>query len=374
MADYPDPDSRKPDWITSRLKEQGLSGQHVGLHRVCSKTGFPESVWSGDLGQPLETQKREVNGSSIIVEKYDLSWVDLIQRLTFGVFCLILDIHLPSSASRFWTPHLTRNLGFLPADRNSKRFFHYLELSPHIDHSAWDPRSIPTRVHVDLQRDFADAFARGEDRGGSLSLGARPFWPEHYYDRLSHLRAAVEGLRALLTAPETHEAAVHQYLERFPILIDVYGRVESRPRFIYPEGQSPLGKEYVEPDFIVHYPGRSYLIVEIERPSKKIMTRQGQPRAETTQATFQITEWRTYIQKHYHIIADRYPGIAVRCRSMVILGRDTLEQFGGPANLELAKEHLHNTFKVDEIITYDDLLVRAMEAYVRLSSIAGGAR
>jgi hypothetical protein len=75
----------------------------------------------------------------------------------------------------------------------------------------------------------------------------------------------------------------------------------SRPRFVYPEGKSPLGKAYVEPDFVIRRPGSRYTVVELERPGKLVATKRGHARAEVTQASFQIAEFKDYIVEHYDL-------------------------------------------------------------------------
>jgi hypothetical protein len=108
-------------------------------------------------------------------------------------------------------------------------------------------------------------------------------------DRLFRLADAINRFAALLAVgTDQHEAVFHAFLVEHPILLDVYGIVESKPRFVYPEGESPLGKQYVEPDFIVRYPGQRYRLIELERPAKQLATRDGHPRVGVTQAAFSL--------------------------------------------------------------------------------------
>src|SRR5205823_4283323 len=117
-----------------------------------------------------------------------------------------------------------------------------------------------------------------------------------FNDRLEALRQAIEAFRALLEEKaEENEREFHEFLNSNSVLLDASGDAVSKPHFTYPTGESPLDKEYVEPDFLIRYPGNSYKLVELERPDKLMATKQGQPRAEVTQAAFQIAEWKDYI-------------------------------------------------------------------------------
>lgn len=368
------PESKTPPQLIALLKEQGIFGQHIGLYRLVAEAGIPDDVWRGSLGRSTGVLDFHDGNLSIRVEQYDLTWDALVQRLTFGAFGLILDTKLPKRGSPFWRPQIVRDLGFLPADRNSKRFFHYLELGPHLDSAAWDPRSIPTRVAVDIRRDFAYAFASQQQAGGSISVGAPNLWVEQFRDRLRLLGNTISAFASLLAAePSATEDVFHAFLDANPVLLDVYGEIHSKPQFRYPRGESPLGKEYVEPDFLIRYPNDSYKLIELERPSKALGTARGEARAGVTQAAFQIAEWRTYIAKFYDQIKFQYPGIALDLRTMLVIGRSTEHSVGRGRKVREYLELLRNQLKVDEIYTYDDLLERARSAYARLAALTPAA-
>lgn len=367
MADFPD--SRTPSDVAQLMKERGLSGKPIGIYRVVSETGIPDPVWRGEIGPAAEERTLQVDGTTVLVQRLHLTQQELLQRLTFGALGLIVDIHLPTADSDFWTPHIIRSTGFFPADRHTRRFVNYLELSMHLDSAAWDQRAIATRVQVDIRRDFAWAFSLPSQGGGTVSFG-RQNWTQPYRDRLLRLRDAIEGLSEVLAADvDVEEDQVHQFLLANPILLDVYGQAISKPRLPYPEGESPLGKKYVEPDFIIRYPGSRYKLVELERPAKRLATAQGQPRAEVTQSTFQIAEWRAYIANHYDVIRTEFPGISTRCSAMVVIGRSGARSVGEGRDEPKYQELLRSQFPDVDILTYDDLLDRARVAYVQLASL-----
>lgn len=365
------PNTRTPPEIFEYLRRDGLLGKNIGIYRIVSKGGLPEEIWSGKLPKPRDCAEFVAEKTiKIMVYQYDISWASLIQRLTFGAFCNILDLRLPGRSSDLWSPRIIRDLGFCTADRHYKRFFHYLELLPHVEKTAWDSRSIWVRVNADIRRDYAHYIGNRNAEGVSLSL-ERPevqLESEVFDNRLSALRGKIDEFEKLL---EEHcgddEDLFHRFLEGNPILLDIYGKTVSKPRFYYPAGESPQGKLYVEPDFIIRYPGNTYKLVELERPSKRLATRKGEPRSEVNQAVFQIGEWRAFILNHYDTLKDQFPGISTDCSYMVVISRSHLYGAGTGRNLFGYKQILGQMYPGNEILTYDDLLIRAKQAYLQLS-------
>lgn len=334
-----------------------------------------DETWQGHLPQPLDGAEHQLDGTTgIRVYEYAIDKETLFARLTFGVIGPTLGLHLPGENSELWNPRTIRNLGFATADRRYRRFFTYLELGAHRDHAAWDRRSIWARVSTDLRRDFASAATASMEGGGSVGLTApEAQFAEMLVDRLSALQIAITKFSDLLEKnPEAPEEHFHAFLEQNPILLDVYARAESKPRFVYPEGESPFGKTYVEPDFILRYPGRSYRLVELERPGKAIGTTAGHGRAELTQAGFQIAEWKQYIANHYDQLKTRFPGISTSCASTIVISRESERLFGGREPTREVLAHYREQTPADELLLYDDLLSRAREAYDRLSAHALG--
>ena len=368
MVDFPQ--TRTPEEVTSLLKQEGLSGKHIGLYRIVSQDGIEDEIWTGLLPEPLSVaQEIAESDTKIEVRCYDLDCKSLVQRLTFGAFCKIIDIRLPDSRSDFWTPRIIRDLGFVTADREFKRFYHYLELFPHVDKAAWDVRSIRVRVHVDVRRDFASAISRGGEQGGFVEFARPEVEMNRFYDRVTALKKAIDDFENLLNEyPQAEESLFHNFLKEHPVLLDIYGEVISKPRFYYPKGESPLGKEYVEPDFIIKYPGNKYRLVELERPGKPLATTQGQPRSEVGQAAFQIAEWETYIKNHYELIKNDFPGISVHRSNMIVISRESEENFGPGRDTAKYMELVASQYSA-EVCLYDDLLSRARQAYIRLAGL-----
>lgn len=359
-----------PPEVTSLLKREGIYGKPMGIYRVVSKEKLSDDVWKGNLGSASSKLTVKIDrDQEIEVETYPLTLEECLARLTYGAFCHVLDIHLPQQSADFWTPHIIQNLGFVPADLNSRSYYNYIEILRHREMSAWDPRTAKIRVKADVRRDFAH-YVTGESEGGTLSFGDSQ-WTENFNVSLAKIGEAIEGFESLLRYQgNAVEEVFHSYLKQNNILLDVYGECESKPRFHYPKGKtSPIGKSYVEPDFLIKYANQSYKLVEIERASKGVATKRGHARQDFGQAAFQTGEWKHFIKNHFQEISDRYPGIASKHTTCVIMSRSTEKSFGAYVDMKSYMELIQETYSVDEVFTYDDLLERAKAVYAKLGSL-----
>jgi Domain of unknown function (DUF4263) len=186
---------------------------------------------------------------------------------------------------------------------------------------------------------------------------------------LDILASAADGLESLLnTRGGDPESVFHDYLFANPILLDVYGLAESKPRFICPPGD-PLGKTHVEPDFILKYPNLTYRLIELERPSHNLGTKQGHPPVGVTHAAYQIAEWTDYISRNYQLISARYPGIAGSYTSTIVIGRNSLNSIGNAKDVAHHKSLLRGQLNVNEVLTYDDLIEKARAAIRQLDNL-----
>lgn len=367
--------TKTPPEVFQIIKDNGLEGKPIGIYRIVAKEHIPSSVWRGRI-KGISAEKSFSNTNldvKLHFRKVETSLDKLICHLTFGAYGIVLDAHLPDSNSPIGEPHITEKMGFFPADLNNRRFFNYLEVYGYEDEAGWDRRNINLRVRSDLRRDFAKNLSRPEgETGGNMSFGATNQWIENHSNRLGVLKRAIDEFRNILLF-QSHETedVFHKLIENHPILLDVYGHCESKPQFKYPNGeQSPIGKSYLEPDFIVSYPDQSYKLVELERASKNVATRQGQPRAEVGQAVFQTAEWVHFIREHYNELKIRYPGIHTKYTTSIIMSRTTQSSFKGVADMNRYKELIVQQYTIDEMLTYDDLFERACAAYTILTGLS----
>jgi uncharacterized protein YjbI with pentapeptide repeats len=196
------------------------------------------------------------------------------------------------------------------------------------------------------------------------------FQADRSYSKLSVLETLINRFEKLLDDyPQGHESLFHEFLIQNPALLDVYGEPDSKPKFPFPEGESPLDKNYVEPDVIIKYPNNKYKLVELERPGKHWGTKQGQTTSELNQAAFQAcSEWDYYIRNHYDLIKDKYPGISNHRSYMVVIGRKTHANVGG-RNPEEYRQYIAGQYPC-EICFYDDLLDKAKQAHAALVALS----
>ncbi|QLL15411.1 Shedu anti-phage system protein SduA domain-containing protein [Pseudomonas chlororaphis] len=367
--------SKTPNAVTKFLNDHQLLGKPIGIYRIVTKVPLASCIWRGRI-QNIEKELTIANDEldlKLNLKQINSPFKKVVNILTFGAFGSILDPNFHDGTVDFGSPHILKNLGFFPADLNNRRFFEHIEVYSHADESAWDTRLINLRVQQDLRRDIGSALAAAgrEPGGGTMSFGGEPQWLESYNNRLDSLKTAISDLGdALRFQPEGIESVFHEILEKHPVLLDVYGSCESKPELSYPHGQtSPIGKTKLQPDFIIRYPDQSYKMIEIERPSKQIATTQGQPRAEVGQAVFQTAEWKHYIKTHYQLVASRYPGIQSKCKTSVIMSRFTQQHFKSVSDARDYMGLMMEQFNIDEFLTFDDLLERAITAYTMLSGL-----
>lgn len=367
--------TKTPTEVTQFIRDNGLTGKSIGIYRIVAQRGIPSEVWRGKI-ENVSYQRTVVNNAlnvSLHLIEVKTSLKTLVCSLTFGAYGIVLNPHLPDKLSPFGEPYIIEKIGFFPADLNNRRFFNYIEIYGQSDAAAWDERIIGLRVRNDLRRDFAKTLSNPKgDMNGMILGGSTNQWVENYTNQLAKLKQAIDDFRnTLLFQSHEAESVFHKLIEQHPILLDVYGHCESKPRLYYPDGElSPIGKAYVEPDFIISYADQSYKLVELERASKNIATKQGQPRAEVNQAAFQTAEWVHYIREHYNRIRERYPGIHTKYKTSLIMSRSTQSSFINAIEINRYKELIIQQYNIDEFLTYDDLFDRACTAYTILTGLS----
>jgi hypothetical protein len=250
--------SKTPPEVTAVLEQHGLKGKPIGIYRIVAKSPLENAVWRGKINGITKTISVKDNelGIELTIHSISGGLTELVSHLTFGAFGQILDAHLPKENSNIGTPHIVRQFGVFLADLNNRRYFHHLEIFGQSDSCAWDHRLAHVRAQLDVRNDFARTMSNPtEEGGGTISFGNPNAWIRAYSDRLTKMRGALADLQsALLYQGEDVEAVFHDILEKHPLLLDVYGRCESKPRFQYPDQtKSPVGKTYLEPDFLITY-------------------------------------------------------------------------------------------------------------------------
>ncbi|MFL0364661.1 Shedu anti-phage system protein SduA domain-containing protein [Pseudobacillus sp. 179-B 2D1 NHS] len=248
-----------------------------------------------------------------------------------------------------------------------------------------EDRQIYTGLHVPSQFVYKNTITVKKAHIRIRKIGKRLTDNELYYfareyswymfpflrrDVIYKLGEAIKSFEELLThSADEVEENFHNFLINNPVLIDPYGTVHNKPVFNYPAGKSSsTGKTKVIPDFIVSYSVQHYRLIEIERPNKELVTKEGPQRATTTQAVYQLTEWEEFIESHHDIVEPDFPGInrSPNRSYTLIIGRS--EKLGNYSDIDKLRTHLKRTNNC-EVLTYDDLLQRAKDLKCNLEKM-----
>jgi hypothetical protein len=170
---------------------------------------------------------------------------------------------------------------------------------------------------------------------------------------------------ALIASSDKDEPALHTFLEENPQLLDPMAvQVWSKPDF--------HGKE--RPDFLVRRADDSYLVVEIETPTKPIVLKAGGISGETRFAIDQASGYRRFLQNNIDRARLTFPGIEVRAiDALVVIGREDVLDSDQAASLANANADFHRL----AIVGFDWIARRAhavSENIIRSSSAIRGAR
>lgn len=111
-------------------------------------------------------------------------------------------------------------------------------------------------------------------------------------------RQVLDEFDALIIARPSHEPSFQAFLTAHPQLLDPFAiEVWSRP---------DLNGARI-PDFVVRRADNTYLVVEIECPSKKLVTKSGKMSAETNHAIGQATDYNRFLQDRHQQVRTVFP-------------------------------------------------------------------
>lgn len=186
----------------------------------------------------------------------------------------------------------------------------------------------------------------------------------YFEARNSCERILAEFSRVLATAKREEDLQV--FLGANPALLD--------PTHAAVRAKVPLGRHVT--DFVVRRATGEYLLVELENPAKRLLTKSNVQSAALTQAIDQIMDWRRYIESNLRTVENELdlPGISSRSPALVVIGRRaslTDEQLAKLRIIEGSQSGIR-------ICTYDDLLQDAKSAMEHIvgpigSGIGSGA-
>ncbi len=216
----------------------------------------------------------------------------------------------------------------------------------HIDyvalrHAFYDDQQLPTAVQsaiIDFQIAFMGRQLQ-EDKGDLAAI------PQHPDETIRKLEFMAETFEALLDSAEREEE-LQLFLKDNPLIL--HPTAEQIPK-------KKLGEDFVT-DFVLVMPsdqGPSYTLVEIERVSHNILTKDNSLSAQANHAIKQTLDWDVWLESNKSYLQTKLPGFETP-NYLVIIGRSNELD-------ETAKKYLRSYnrgWKNTELLTYDDVLVR----------------
>lgn len=161
---------------------------------------------------------------------------------------------------------------------------------------------------------------------------------------------------------QTHEEqAYHSFLETNNFLLDPFSiKIWSKPKF---------GEVFV-PDFLIRSMDNSYTIVEIEKPSLPIITKNGNISSVATHAKRQILDYRDWAISNHLYAEVEYPEIW-RPNGLVIIGME--EKLTKKQKEQLRKEN-ESTQGIVKVVGFDWLYNRTKSIFSNLIQFGFGKK
>lgn len=204
------------------------------------------------------------------------------------------------------------------------------------------------------------SFDSDEDVASYVGSRFSAFWGEDSVSAAKELFAALsarwisvskpvlEQYERLIVQQGDSEPAFQRFLTEHPLLLDpMAAQVWTQP--------SLFGSRL--PDFVVRRADDSYTVVEIERPSKPLVTGGGQLSADVTHAEQQAADYRSYLMQHFGDAQRHFPNFDdPDC--LVVIGLERTLDLRQKAALKDANRHRHRL----RIVGFDWLAERARVA------------
>jgi Domain of unknown function (DUF4263) len=122
----------------------------------------------------------------------------------------------------------------------------------------------------------------------------------------------IKSYERLLLEQASDETVFQDFFTKNPLLLDpmAFG-VWAQPDF---HGQR-------EPDFVIQRSDNTYIVVEIETPSKLLMTKNNQLSADATHAITQVLEYRSFLLERFSDASSTFPNFSVPT-GLVVIGME----------------------------------------------------
>jgi len=158
-------------------------------------------------------------------------------------------------------------------------------------------------------------------------------------------KPVLERYEALIREAPNNEPAFQRFLTERPQLLDpMTVQVWPRPNL--------FGFRF--PDFVVRRADDSYIVIEIESPSKPLATMAGQLSADVTHAEQQATDYRSYLMQHFADARVHFPRFE-EPDCLIVIGLERILEERQKAALRDANRNRHRL----RIVGFDWLADRA---------------
>ena len=158
----------------------------------------------------------------------------------------------------------------------------------------------------------------------------------------------IAELEALLEKEGVLEEEIKQFLK------DERSRFMFGAQAVRTRTEHELGSEF-QCDFVLEYPERRYVLIEIENPKHVLFTKRGDRRQALVHAVQQVEDWQQWIDEHNAYTQKNLPG-CVSPEGLVIIGRARDLTEADERRLQRANTTARGLLK---IMTYDGLLAEA---------------
>lgn len=365
-VDYPH--TRMPLQIRVMLGMRGAHNLPQRVYRAVTQRIIPNEVWCGDFGTPTESLKTEIqSGIRIQINRYSMTLQEALRRATYGFLGDIIDYkechpNVPGEPTE-----IAREIGFLPADLNSRRFYNYLAIDTSKDPEHWNTRTENRIVCRNARRDFARVIAMQHfnDKDSIAQITDNLLWVKRFHEMLHGYAKAIKRLETILSDHNSDlPSAVDKLISNHTVILDPYARcvnsinntTTARSAASYPTNQSHTSLILLRPNqhckiYLLAPPGTEKLNIN----SMKLLIEEAE--AMTRPNRRQFTEKTRNSTQTNHSLTLKFSVVQIELCTPHNLDSGKCRKDQNPAFIS-TPEH--------ELITLDELLISAKKEYNRL--------
>ncbi|MET3025336.1 Shedu anti-phage system protein SduA domain-containing protein [Flavobacterium sp. UW10123] len=164
---------------------------------------------------------------------------------------------------------------------------------------------------------------------------------------------STEKYKDLIYKENLSEEIYHKFLNENPFLLEAFhSKIWSKPRF----------GELLQPDFVIKAIDNNYTIIELEKPSLQIITKNGNLSSHATHAKKQALEYREWAISNNTYAKERFSDIW-RPSCLVIIGLESKLTESQKVRLKQENESTQGILK---IVGFDWILNRAQATFENL--------